>query len=372
MVEKKLGTYDRLLESIKPSSRLYPELGNVCARLDELSCSDLNSVLIAMSAARAEKVSARDVITGNKFTKESGVNPRDIWEVEGLFYADTELEFIDLSPVQPFGINTLLTGTSEKKIIPGLRGTEVNADPTTAIFRIAYGRFLNGDGDDIRLASNSRSVRAQNFGDGSKLLQHFKTFSEVTVGEQGKRFGEREVEAIIKHLVYESDCIDKVVGPENSIVLVSNLIFTRELQRQGRLDVERLLGRMREYNRGDYIGKGSVSLGDLLKDSGVLDELGITSGRKIMELFVDKLSQIAPDYLPRVKVDLSRVAGKDYYRHICYKIIGVDKDGEPFPLADGGSTDWAQRLNSNKQTFTVASGVGTELMAKHFIKVGKK
>ena len=363
-----LGSYEILLSSVRDSSRISEEIGKACLSLDALSCSDLNSVLIAMSESRSRTINSSEVIIGNKFHKESPVNPRLLHRVEEVFYGNNpKLEFIDISPLQPFGINTLLTGTSEKKVVASLRGSEANADPTTALFRYAYSRVISSDSKNtVRLATNSRSVRAQNFGENSKLFQHFKTFSEVTVGSHDAHYGRQELSSLIDHVAYETRCLQDIIGGDNIRVYVSNLLFTKELKDRGDINLDILRSQMRNYNKSDYTNNKSATLSQKDFVEKCLDDLELYKGRKLFRLFIDLVEEKHPELLDVLELDINRVAGINYYRHMCYKIIGLRADGEPFPLGDGGTTDWAQKVGSNKQLYTVTSGVGTEILAQQF------
>lgn len=342
-------------------NRLSSRLGELALdQLDNISCSDLNTVLIAMSEHRSESISPNQIINGNKYHVPSPVSQRDMHRIESVFFdKDPNLEFVELSPVQPFGINTVLAKTNEKRILPTTRGSEVNADPTTALFRVAYPKMLECNAD-VRIASNSRSVRAQNFGENSKFLQHFKTMSEVTVGRQSSNYGKKEIESIIDHMSYEFECIKELL-PNNEIKIeIANLYFTEELASKGLLDVQEGRKTMRNYDGGI---DNTVALGDWEECA---DNLGIQSVRGIMRKLIDVLREKNPELMENMRLDAGRVAGVGYYKHICYKILGTNEAGVIYPLADGGSTEWASSVGHSKQLFTVCSGVGTEMIANNF------
>lgn len=351
------GTYERILDSLR--GRLSAQLGEAALQLDNLKCSDLNSVLIAMSDYRAELVSANDILNGNKYHLPSPVDQRDMHKIESVFYShNPNLRFVDISPVQPFGINKMLAGTSEKRVVAALRGSEVNADPTTALFRLAYEDAIKNQ-SDIRIATHSRSVRAQNFGENSKFMQHFKTFSEVTVGMQDEKFGRKELDTIAGHLAYEVECLQSIVPTDKLRISISNILFAEERRIHNDLDVEMARKEMRRY---DTLHE-NVSVSSW--EDRVAD-MGITRGVQVLEKFLDIIAQKYPQILDSVTIDLDRVGGLGYYKHVCYKIVGINKDGDAFPLADGGSTDWAQKVGGGKQMYTVTSGVGTEMLAINF------
>jgi len=378
MVEHIPSTYIEVDQMVGSRLSAQPGVRDMCDTLDALPCSDLVTVLTMMSKGRAEVVTPQEVQRGNRFHEPSDVSPRTFHKIESLiFNTQPDLEFVELSPLQPFGTNTALAGISEKNVVAALRGSEVNADATTALFRVSLDRFLGCGGEDkTTVAANVRTVRAQQYQKGSKLLPHFKVFAEVTVGKQGRQYGRAELASLAGHLATEVDTLDAVAASDFSklarlSISASNLLFSRQLVERGELDVAgartatRLLGQVSLVEGAktpESIPLATPNLGEQLR------EMGFTKGVRVAELFQGILAEDHPALLSRIKLDLRRVAGIGYYRHMCYKIIGFDDNDDPVPLVDGGTTNWAERVTNNKQLYTVTSGLGTELLARHLMK----
>lgn len=343
------------------------ELAEACDVLDALSCSDLQSVLTLMSERRARQVNARSVVTGNRFHQPAEVSQRRFHEVEAVIFAMLEdVEFVELSPVQPFGINTVLADISAKNVVSALRGCEVNADATTALFRVALAR-QEATADPVRLAANVRTVRAQAFDPGSKLLPHFKVFAQVSVGRQGPHYGDAELRALARHLVCELAVLHAVfdafaVADVRLDVSIGNVLFSRELAEAGVIDVPRS-GRAAHTvtDIPERLPFGADDLGGTLRD------LGFNRGVKVTELFREIIAADAPELLPRLWLDLRRRYGVGYYQHICYKIAAFHPVVGRVPLSDGGTTNWPQTALGHRRLFCAASGVGTELLCRHLI-----
>lgn len=361
---------DKLPPTISESERMQRFGKSALAALSQFSNSDIESLMMAMNEARADTATPRDVLYGNRFNKPSPVNVRRLHEIEGLFFDELpDINFVDISPLQPMGLSTLLTETSEKKIISATRNSEVNADPTNALFRLAYMDLKDMDANDssvVHLATNSRTARAQNFGKGSKLLPHFKSFSEVSVGFQSQRYGELELETLLSHLESELSVIEKIIPEDKVSVNISNTVFSRELSKNGALDVDNLTKNMRNYSKDDYQDREPFIIRDYDSVVSEMHDNGVLSGYRVFDLFSEIVRDKFPQLVDKLQIDTERVAGINYYKHLCYKIIGFTSSGEPVPLADGGTTDWAQRVGGRKGIFTVASGVGTELLSRYF------
>ena len=67
-----------------------------------------------------------------------------------------------------------------------------------------------------------------------------------------------------------------------------------------------------------------------------------------------------------LRIDTSREQGRNYYSGYCIGLYSKDINGRRMNLADGGMTNWTQRLLSNAKERLFVSGMGIELLAKCF------
>jgi hypothetical protein len=70
--------------------------------------------------------------------------------------------------------------------------------------------------------------------------------------------------------------------------------------------------------------------------------------------------------LDGVAEDPERTRALGYYEGMLLDITATDREGQPVGLADGGLTDWTQRLLSNRRERLFTSGIGIGLLAKRF------
>ncbi len=335
--------------------------------MDKRSLSELSWQLVPVYQGLIEKRQPKDLLKKDRFTVPSGVSQRTFAAVERVFFDHfSDLEFVELSPLQAIGINKVLGDVNGKKVIPTIRGQEVNADATTALFLEAYKRKV----PEIRLATHARTTRAKIFDPKSKFLPHFKVFAEVSLGVNGSPFGRNEVMALIRHLQDEISVLKQIQKtlPNNIAhfnIYISNLCFVRELvERQGPI-----VANTNTVEMGSKILE-SANLPRLLPVNENLVEtirsLGFSKGLRILQMFVDNVMPLNFGG-EKLVFDLSRSAGANYYRHLAYKITATSQAGDVLPLADGGTNDWVMKMNSNKQAYAVTSGIGTELLAQNFI-----
>jgi hypothetical protein len=70
--------------------------------------------------------------------------------------------------------------------------------------------------------------------------------------------------------------------------------------------------------------------------------------------------------VPGAIEDPARTQGRGYYDGMLLNVTATDGQGEPVGLADGGRTDWTQRLLSNRKERLFTSGIGLGLLAQRF------
>lgn len=352
-------------------------LREACEVLDSLSCRDLSSLLIFMSERRVGEVVVNDVISGNRFHKISEVEQRDLHRLEShIMAAVPDVTFIELSTLQPFGTSTYLSGVNVKNVIPALRKSEVNADAATSLFRTAVQEFQE-KAVPARLATHAKVTRAQVFEKEGRFLPQFKIFAEVSVGRKHEKYDTVIYSSLISHLKSEISAIEtlnKLDGfrVDNIKIDIGNVLLAEELVEKGLLDNDEI---RRNTTTPDYNALLSAGL-DIpaelpLSNSNLEDtlkNLGFSRGVITTETFKQIIVAEAPDLLPRLTLDLSRIAGLNYYENICYKIQAQNKYGEWVPLSDGGTTDWGKKVTQDKLVYTVTSGIGTELICRHFME----
>ncbi len=357
----------------------HPNLELACEVFGELPYSDLLTWLTLETNQRSEAVSIPTAIRGNRFNEPSSVSQRDFHWLEGIIHQSVgeDIDFVELSPLQPFGINKALAGINQKNVVSTLKRSEVNADITTALLRVALARYTqNSLSEPVRLASNTRVTRGQVFEEGSKFLPHFKIFGQVSIGAHEKGNNTGELETIVSHLASEVDVLGAIKATgrsriDNLEVRIASTAFLRGLIHDGKVDSEDL--RRHTYSEGySYITVNQLDIPETLQfSSGIgdsLQELGLKQEVRLMQRFADILERRRPDIFDRAQLYLGRTAGIGYYKHICYDLAATNDTGVTVPVADGGSTVWAASATRNKSMYTVASAIGTELVLQHLVR----
>ncbi len=291
---------------------------------ERLPASDLRSLLLHVMEKRSQSRSPRDLVAQHerdRLVQPACASPLRLLEIErAAFAASSGFEPIELSPVAPLGINRVLGEISQNNVLSTIRNAEVMADPTTAQALECARRRRAGQTDEIRLSARSRQVRLQPT-DNPSFTPHFELFSLVTAGRAEPSWG-FELRSLREHVrVY--------------------LALLAALSESG-------------YAFSDV----TVSVADSARDA-----------RRLGAVERSVFPPLAAEF-PDVKLalDHERTRALAYYRGLCLAIDATDPLGVRHNLADGGVSDWIARLLSNDKERSFVSGIGSELIAKRFVR----
>ena len=169
----------------------------------ELPGSDLHSVLLEVMQRRAGSRSPADVLAQyqrDAFCTPATVDLRTAITVDGhLLAAADAFEALDLSPVAPLGVSSVVATTSQNRVLSALRMTEVVSDPTN-VLALECARRLRVDQDaSVHLATTQRVIRAQPVPKLPGHSQHFRIFVLASGGRESKDHG-FTVQALVMHI----------------------------------------------------------------------------------------------------------------------------------------------------------------------------
>jgi hypothetical protein len=307
----------------------------VVERLVGLSGSDFTSLMLDVARRRAAQQTPADVLRryrADRFVRPAEASWQSMRRAEDLL-AETlrpEFELLTLAPLAPLGTHSALGPVSQDKVVTAMRSGEVAADPTNALAleaaarrialradggvrtqRAAGGDRMNRSGPEsaaragadtwVRLAAFQRVVRAQQMVRPG-YLAHFSLLGLVTAGRDdgGRRF-------------------------------------------------ER--GSVAEHVRALAAGLAAAGLARV--------QLALTPLSEAGEAIAIALPAELAGAPVEIVLDRERVAGRGYYRDLCFKIC-VRAGGDLEEVGDGGFTDWAARLAASNKERLLISGVGLD------------
>lgn len=368
--------------------RIIQEAGvpNLLEILMKLPRTDLQSLLLEIYEKRVSDLSCRDLkqqYRENRFVSPCTVSQRELLKFDQIAYdiLPKDFEPIELSPVAPLGVNSILARINQKTVLSTIRNVEVVADPTTVLALECARRRKEKlqknyqNADYVKLATSNRSLRLQVFSRESGFTPHFKTFTLATAGRD-VGFERFEELTCIEHLSFYLDLLEALnkIGYSTRDVRVSfsDIRITEALIEKFNLDRHEI-GRNTQNDRFNLFERYDINLPALTFDPA---DIPIESIRRYqVERYVEfllivhykivlKLRQKYPSI--EFNFDLQRIAGIGYYQGLCFKLKARNKAGRIYPLADGGCVDWTQKLIESKKERLLISGFGSELFCKMF------
>jgi hypothetical protein len=286
------GAYDALTEGL-PGSQLW-------------------SLLLEVAEARAAGRRPADLAEQwhrDRFVQPALVDQRSLVEVDRhLLAAASPFESIELSPVAPLGVCSIMGHASQNKVLSALRGTEVVSDPTNVMALECARRLRREPATVVRLATSHRCVRAQEIPKRPGLTANFRIFCLASAGLERQNHG-FVVEAVAEHMTIMLRALDRLeehgfAFPDRRITMLAT--------------------------------EASAALGDR-----IVGMLGRPAARALLE--------------------------HPYYnKGLRFQIAARSSDGTEIPLIDGGAFDWVAKLTSNRKAVYIASGLGSQLVSMMF------
>jgi hypothetical protein len=335
----------------------YPGLTD--ALVANLSASDLQSLLIEVYRARAERAKDAGILTSaaaNHLVQPSTASTRDLAAFDSVAFGTAQdFEAVELSPVCPFAAEFKLGGTSQNNVLTTIRNAEVLGDPTIALAIEASLRRRKGG--VIRLCCSHRAVRLQPF-DVPGYSPHFRLFAMITAGKDVGDF-RFETAQLLEHtrvyLIMFRNLSSNGFALRSPIVELTDMNATEVALAVAGVNRDEI----RESIRAHRLGASE----QFLRERGILRSMD-ASHPFLESTVMAPLREEFPE--AQFRVNQARLEGLGYYRNFTLRISAEAPDGRRYPLADGGFTDWTARLLANRKERLLISGVGSEFICKSY------
>lgn len=352
----------------------------------QVGLTDLSSLLLWLYEQIVGRLTPASVLRQyreNRLVHPCNLDHHALAEVERCLFlaAPDGFSAIDLSPVSPLGINSVLANTNQKNVLSTVRNVEVAADVTTALAiecaerRASLLRANPRDSQIVHLCTSQRSIRLQPFDDIPGFTSHFRVFGAASAGRDvgHERFEERNV---FTHLGMYLDLLNAstklgydVAGVKVTIsdIRVSEAVITAKGADR---KVIGLNTRNEDFDLFAHCEIDIPSIYTSLDDvpTEFVSKFGLERPMSYLNQLKKKTLNHFRDCYPDVNLvfDLGRAAGIGYYDSLCFKLSARTADGKIVILADGGLTDWTKRLLGSKKERLFISGFGTEIFCRCF------
>jgi hypothetical protein len=278
---------------------------------DQLSGSELNSLLLAFFQKLTDKIQPTDLIkqhAQNRFVRPAGIDPIQYkaLELECLRLAQAhQFTPLILSPLTPLGTCSVVGEVDQNNVVSALRGTEVVSDATNVLALAIASEYKQQPGNAvIRYATTHRHVRGQYFTNPA-FTAHFGVFCLASGGMDTGNFA-FELQQLREHLSLHFALLSTRFSREDLFINV-------------------------------YFREPKPLLQQLISTQ-------LTQEKYSFQLVEDDQK-------------------RDYYDGIQFKIF-LRYNGMEIDLADGGAVNWTQKLIPNKKHRLFISGCGLELIQK--------
>lgn len=351
--------------------------------LKKMPGEKLQALLIALYDERAKELKPKDIlrqVRESRFLEPSVIPLKEFNSFDGsaIEMLEDDVEAIELSPVGPLGSTSVLSQISQKNIITTSRNNEVLSDASPLLAIEYEKRRKEGVTNPVHLFTSHRVIRAQNFDKIKGFTPHFRAMFLLS-GDKFLRRWELIEDFLEKHIDYYLSVIkNSVTSKEFRVskvkVAFSNLMILENLISGLKLD-RNLITKNTQNSDFNLFKNNNIEMPTNINtqeniDSEVLNKYGVKKAYEYLlrncEPLMDSLKTKYPE--ADFNFDLERIAGIGYYDNLCFKISAQNERGEEYPLADGGFTDWTQKLAHSNKEICLTSGFGTELFIGKFKK----
>jgi hypothetical protein len=373
---------DNITDAIASSaaqSAGYPDLVEALSK--KIPVGRLHSVLLSTYERRSRDMSASDVLrraADQDIVRASPLDQRTLLELDRILLTavDRSFEAVELSPFCTFGLNAVLTNTSQKKIFSADRGTEALSDLATALALEAAMRRSSHRADGlVKLCSSHRLARAQKYPPGSGFTPHFRMFCLFSAQNHGFNAGACMADHVDQYLSFFAAANRQAWHIERLTITLSDLSITERLLDHHGMDRTEIGARTLAPESRLFAQNAPFAM--TLDDP---SELGADVRQAYrIDAQVERLARIG-DALRvsmashpievTVRFAVDRIGGLGHYDGLCFKIDGLNAAGRSYPLVDGGNTSWLQTLLANRKERCFVSGMGTEIFHRFYQKTG--
>jgi len=284
---------------------------------DELSGTELNSLLLEVFSRRAQQLSAPELLKQygqNRFVQPADTNLIHLLEKSlQTLQCLTRHHFqpLQVSPLSQLGTCSVVATVDQDKVVSALRNCEVLSDATNALAMYICSQKKkqksNNAGTHVKYCTTQRHVRSQPF-QAKGFSPHFTIGCLVSSGVDTGNYA-FEKKATADHFAALNDVLTTV------------------------------------FNAGPVRFKLQPRAG-------------------YAEAFIPALLEHLHTQLPALEITVDENPGSNnYYKGLQFKAL-ITLHQRDFEIADGGLVTWTQQLLNNKKERFFISGFGLELLNK--------
>lgn len=341
-----------------------------------------NSTILEIFSKRADNVEPSNLLNNyqrkSSLYEPSKIDPRVYNEISNIFFDTVSKDFdcIELSPISPLGLNSVLTSTNQNNVLSASRNSEVISDSAIAMaLECAYRKKVLKE-KIINLASSTRILRTQSYSKGKKShwSQHFRACSLISsFRNSGYKLFEMFVFQIHNWLNVLENLKDNLEIEKINLNLCY-IPLVMEIFSAHNIDMNSILSNT-VNPEFDIFHTYDIDLPSVICSEKDINLLKITQDYLIS---IKNTYNMLNNYVitplkanheqVNFNLQLNRKSGLTYYDNICFELEVVFKNGKKLVLVDGGINDWIGKILSDSKEKCITSGMGLEYLGRVYTR----
>lgn len=346
------------------------------------SSNKFNSTIMDIFSQRAKDISPSTILKNyqNKHAlyEPAKIDPRIYNEISNIFFdsVDSNFECIELSPINPFGLNATLTATNQNNVLSSARNSEVVSDSSIVMALECAYRIRNLKVSQVNLASSTRLLRTQKYGNGKKShwSQHFRACSLVSSFRNTANNMFLSLQLQLDSWLKVLENLKENLDIEEINLNLCYIPLIKEIYQNYGIELDKILNNTVNPCY-DIFSSYNVNLPNNISDKNEINLIKtakdyLLSIRNTYDMFYINIIAVLKEKYHNVKfnLQLNRKSGLTYYNDICYEIEVLFKNGKSLVLIDGGINDWTGKILSDSKEKCITSGMGLEYLGKVYKK----
>ncbi len=346
------------------------------------NANTFNSTMLEIFEQRAKKMCPSALLKNYKskhnLYEPSKIDPRIYNEISNIFFdtVSDDFECIELSPINPFGLNASLTNTNQNNVLSTIRNSEIVSDSSISmILECAY-RKKELNLSTINLASSTRLLRTQNYGNGKKnhWCQHFRACSLVSSFRNIKNNMINSLLIQLNNWLNVIENMKDILEIETVNLNLCYIPLIKEIYTSYGININDILANTVNPNF-DVFKNNNINLPKVINNVSDIESIKSTKDylltiKNSYNYFYKNILSVLKETHNNVNfnLQLNRKSGLTYYTDICYEFEVFFKNGKSLVLVDGGVNDWIGKILSDSKEKCVTSGMGLEYVGKVYKK----
>ncbi len=366
---------------------------DVIEKLSNLPKKHLDSILMQVFLNKSRKVDRDSILKQfeNNICQPIDIDIRKLHEIEYKMNLQLpqKYELLNLSHLNPFGLNAFLTKNSQKKMITTSKGYDLNSDWWTSLAlewmkrRNELKKSIDKKNDLVYLATHFHCMRTQFFW--KTKPPHFKVFCNAICWKDTWD-GSFDVNAVSETVEYYLGVIDTLkreglITIDKITINISDMdilykLFAQSLNNDKGWVIENISSfRLEQIENGmsvfDHLKIDEIMLYKNISeiDNSFIEKFGLKNNIIYLEKIYNELKKTElrwKNLWLEINIDLWRTKWLWCYNRLAVEMLVPRKDWKVLDIMDGGIAERNAILMWDKKERVFVSGFWTDRLVEHY------